>query len=208
MPDQRALIVSCAQDFVRRGTPYLWGGRSNAGVDCSGLVQICYYWAGIELGRTTWDQFAQCREVSAAEALPGDLVFFDIAGRTDHVGIVSAPGMMIDAPSEGHNVTEEAIWASYPLTYARHPALDVAPDPAPASPLQPGLCAHVAASGGLNLRTGPGLQQPTLGLLPAGSTVLLSDQRQQADGHWWRWCCAFALGTLDTGWVAESYLTA
>lgn len=227
MPDLRAVILSTAKDFVRRQTPYLWGGASANATDCSGLSLQCYRAAGIELGRTTWQQFDQCRLLDEGEVKPADLVFFDVDGvRNSHVGIVSGPGYMIDAPSEGNPVREEAIWTNYPHRYARHPALD-GPEGVPAAVStkvieQPfvrptddkgyavgipvGALAEVTASDGLNLRGAPTMAGTVLGLLQPGQRVFVAKAFGQADGHTWREVAAVVGEKALTGFSAETFL--
>lgn len=71
-------------------TPYLWGGRSPFGIDCSGFVQMAYKLQGIKLLRDASQQAAQGEVISLlVEAEPGDLAFFDDAeGNIVHVGML------------------------------------------------------------------------------------------------------------------------
>lgn len=76
--------------WMYRNSPYLWGGRSPMGIDCSGFVQVAYKSIGMKLPRDA-NQQAECGEVLGfmSETQPGDLVFFDNAeGRIIHVGIL------------------------------------------------------------------------------------------------------------------------
>lgn len=79
--------------------PYLWGGKTPYGVDCSGLVQMVYKIAGYKLRRDTRDQVKQGVEVhQLKDAKPGDLAFFsDDKGKISHVGILFEDGKIIHA---------------------------------------------------------------------------------------------------------------
>lgn len=73
------------------GFPYLWGGNGRGGFDCSGLVVYVYRHLGVNLPRTSREQYA-ATAVEADRLLPGDLLFFSSSGRqVDHVGIYLYP---------------------------------------------------------------------------------------------------------------------
>jgi peptidoglycan DL-endopeptidase CwlO len=83
------------------GVPYVWGGESPSGFDCSGLAQWCYAHAGIGIPRTATAQQQASQYVPIGEAQPGDLVFFGGPGYSYHVGIYVGGGSMIAAPHTG-----------------------------------------------------------------------------------------------------------
>jgi peptidoglycan DL-endopeptidase CwlO len=80
------------------GVPYVWGGASPRGFDCSGLVMYVYAQLGISLPHYTVAQWGATTHISLSQALPGDLVFFDGLG---HVGIYLGNNQFVHAPHTG-----------------------------------------------------------------------------------------------------------
>jgi peptidoglycan DL-endopeptidase CwlO len=87
------------------GKPYQWGATGPDAFDCSGLVMMAYRAAGIDIPRTSQQQWAAGPQVSPGEVQPGDLVFFAGADGTatapGHVGLVIGNGLMIEAYASG-----------------------------------------------------------------------------------------------------------
>ena len=114
--------VSEAERFL--GVPYVWGGSTPSGFDCSGLVQYVYSQLGISLPRTTYTQVESGAPVaSLGQAQPGDLVFFAGSDGTPtapgHVGIYIGGGKMIDAPYTGTIVQVQTVSSAGPVVAIR-----------------------------------------------------------------------------------------
>lgn len=105
-------IVKYAKRWV--GVPYVWGGSSPGGFDCSGLTSYVYRHFGISLPRTSYGQFRDGMRVARRALKPGDLVFFHNVG---HVGIYIGGGRFIHAPNRGSRVRIEAMTGWYAGRY-------------------------------------------------------------------------------------------
>jgi cell wall-associated NlpC family hydrolase len=105
--------VQAAQRWL--GVPYLFGGCSTKGVDCSCLVQLIFRGLGINLPRTAADQFAATARVPRDALQPGDLVFFanTYMPGISHVGIYIGDGHQINAPTEGQPVSVQPVFDGY-----------------------------------------------------------------------------------------------
>ena len=98
-------IVSNASKYM--GTPYVYGGTSSSGLDCSGLVYKALTEAGIDVPRTTAQGYKDMADkISESNIKPGDLVFFGANGLVDHVGIYMGNGQMINATGTKTQITD------------------------------------------------------------------------------------------------------
>jgi cell wall-associated NlpC family hydrolase len=110
----RGEIVKSAQSFI--DVPYLWGGSSSdSGFDCSGLAMTVYQLNGLNLPRSSREQYEAGAPVEQNDLLRGDLVFFSTAGgeKVTHVGIYTGEGRFIHAPGRGKKIRVDSLWRSY-----------------------------------------------------------------------------------------------
>lgn len=100
-------VVDIALKYV--GVPYVYGGASPSGFDCSGLTQYVYAQLGVSLPHQSGAQRDAGTPVSAAEARPGDLIW-----SPGHVAIYAGNGMQIEATTPGSTVKHSKIWQNNP----------------------------------------------------------------------------------------------
>jgi cell wall-associated NlpC family hydrolase len=107
LPDGLSPAIDIAQRYL--GVPYVWGGESPSGFDCSGLLQHVYGQLGVRLPRVAADQARAGQPVaSLADARPGDLVAF--GEPVDHIGIYAGNNLMVVAPKTGDVVKVQEIY--------------------------------------------------------------------------------------------------
>jgi len=104
-------VVAIAQRYL--GVPYVYGGASPSGFDCSGLAMYCYAQVGVGLSHGATDQQHASTPVPISALQPGDLVFFGNASYSYHVGIYVGGGSMINAPHTGAVVSYGSIGGAW-----------------------------------------------------------------------------------------------
>jgi peptidoglycan DL-endopeptidase CwlO len=103
-PTQYSGVVGIAMQYL--GVPYVWGGATPSGFDCSGFVMYVYAQMGVSLPHYTGAQWGMGVPVAESDLEPGDLVFFDGLG---HVGIYVGGGEFIHSPHTGDVVRIDSL---------------------------------------------------------------------------------------------------
>ncbi|MGL2319203.1 NlpC/P60 family protein [Oenococcus oeni] len=112
-------VVNLAIQLSKENIPYVWGGSTTAGFDCSGLVSYVYqHAAGITLPHYTVSQESYVSKHSVSQAKPGDLLFWGSAGATYHVAIYIGNNQYVAAPEPGMNVEVETISSYFMPSFA------------------------------------------------------------------------------------------
>jgi len=160
-------IVSTAVSYAEEqlGKPYLFGGSGPAAFDCSGLVMMAYESAGVNIPRTSQDEWAGLPHVAADQVVPGDLVFFAGSDGTPtapgHVGLVIGKNTMIEAYATGFAIrvsqfgTAQSAPGDTQVVGFAQPWANGAAGATPASPAAGGPSG--AGSGTARAAAGPGL---------------------------------------------------
>ena len=112
-PNIHGGVVGIAMQYL--GVPYVWGGSTPRGFDCSGLVSYVFAQIGVSVPHSSYSQFGMGTAISINDLQPGDLVFF--AGAS-HVGIYIGGGQFIHAPHTGDVVKISSLSGYYSSNFA------------------------------------------------------------------------------------------
>ncbi|HEY8891219.1 MAG TPA: NlpC/P60 family protein, partial [Clostridium sp.] len=115
-------IVAKAKEYL--GTPYVWGGTSTKGFDCSGLVSYVYKELGTSISRTSQAQSKDGVAVAKKNLQPGDLVFFGDASAPHHVGIYMGGDQYLHSPKTGDKVKISTLSSRADYAGARRVSVD------------------------------------------------------------------------------------
>ncbi|KZU16319.1 hypothetical protein Nizo2264_0449 [Lactiplantibacillus plantarum] len=112
-------VTGLALKLASANIPYVWGGASLSGMDCSGLVSYVYqHAAGITLPHSTVAQESYVTTHSVADAQPGDILFWGSRGGTYHDAIYIGNNQYVAAPTEGQNVQVQTISSYFMPSFA------------------------------------------------------------------------------------------
>ena len=119
--DSRGGETSLREEIVRTagryvGVPYRWGGESpKTGFDCSGLTMVVYRLNGLDLPRSSRQQWKVGRQIDRSRLQKGDLVFFATNGgnRVSHVGIYTGGNKFLHAPGKGSRIRTSSLSSKY-----------------------------------------------------------------------------------------------
>ncbi len=118
--EKRRNIIATASKYIN--SPYLWGGRTPFGIDCSGLTQMVFRLNNQELPRDSKDQVTLGKPVALTEAKPGDLAFFtnNNDDSITHVGIILENGEILHSSGTVHvdNIDNHGILCKSTLSYS------------------------------------------------------------------------------------------
>ncbi|PWG00437.1 C40 family peptidase [Levilactobacillus bambusae] len=114
-------VVNAALALTSQNIPYVWGGSSLSGMDCSGMVAYVYQQAaGVSLAHYTVAQESQVSYESVSDAQPGDILFWGDKGSTYHEGIYIGNGQYVAAATPGTNVAVYSISSYFMPSFAGH----------------------------------------------------------------------------------------
>ncbi|MFT8909109.1 MAG: C40 family peptidase [Lentilactobacillus diolivorans] len=114
-------VINLAKQLAGQNIPYVWGGESLKGMDCSGLTDYVYQQAaGISLGHYTVTQESHVTKETVSNAQPGDLLFWGNQGASYHVAIYIGNNQYVAAPQPGQNVEIQTINSAFMPSFAGH----------------------------------------------------------------------------------------